>query len=149
VKSGGGLLPLGSDREHGSHKGYGLGAIVDIFSGVLSGANFGPWVPPFATAGFMGSAAGCRAWVPAIFWVQCALTVSGLPMNLRQIWINGSAHFAVQGCGWAKSAHSRRSRARNGSRTRREWNFFTARTGSFVNLDELAKRFGIPFEINL
>mgnify|MGYP003670800183 CR=1 FL=1 len=53
VKSGGGLLPLGSDREHGSHKGYGLGAIVDIFSGVLSGANFGPWVPPFATAGFM------------------------------------------------------------------------------------------------
>ncbi|MEY3956671.1 MAG: malate dehydrogenase, partial [Bacteroidota bacterium] len=33
--------------------GYGLGAIVDILSGVLSGANFGPWVPPFATAGFM------------------------------------------------------------------------------------------------
>jgi L-2-hydroxycarboxylate dehydrogenase (NAD+) len=53
IKNGGGLLPLGSDREHGSHKGYGLGAIVDIFSGVLSGANFGPWVPPFATAGFM------------------------------------------------------------------------------------------------
>ncbi len=55
VKSGGGLLPLGTDREHGSHKGYGLGAIVDIFSGVLSGANFGPWVPPFATAGFMSA----------------------------------------------------------------------------------------------
>jgi L-2-hydroxycarboxylate dehydrogenase (NAD+) len=52
VKEGGGLLPLGGDREHGSHKGYGLGAVVDIFSGVLSGANFGPWVPPFATAGF-------------------------------------------------------------------------------------------------
>lgn len=58
VKSGGGLLPLGSDREHGSHKGYGLGAIVDIFSGVLSGANFGPWVPPFATAGFMSANEG-------------------------------------------------------------------------------------------
>ena len=57
IKNGGGLLPLGSDREHGSHKGYGLGAIVDIFSGVLSGANYGPWVPPFATAGFMASAA--------------------------------------------------------------------------------------------
>ncbi len=54
VKEGGGLLPLGGDREHGSHKGYGLGAIVDIFSGILSGANFGPWVPPFATAGFHG-----------------------------------------------------------------------------------------------
>lgn len=58
VKSGGALLPLGSDREHGSHKGYGLGAIVDIFSGVLSGANYGPWVPPFATAGFMQAEEG-------------------------------------------------------------------------------------------
>jgi len=47
LKMGGALLPLGGDREHGSHKGYALGAIVDILSGVLSGANFGPWVPPF------------------------------------------------------------------------------------------------------
>lgn len=47
LKHGGALLPLGGDREHGSHKGYALGSIVDIFSGVLSGANFGPWVPPF------------------------------------------------------------------------------------------------------
>ena len=47
VKIGGSLLPLGGDKEHGSHKGYGLGAIVDIFSGILSGANYGPWVPPF------------------------------------------------------------------------------------------------------
>lgn len=47
LKHGGALLPLGGDREHGSHKGYMLGSIVDIFSAVLSGANFGPWVPPF------------------------------------------------------------------------------------------------------
>lgn len=47
VKKGGALLPLGGDREHGSHKGYILGSIVDIFSAVLSGANYGPWVPPF------------------------------------------------------------------------------------------------------
>lgn len=47
VKKGGALLPLGGDKEHGSHKGYILGSIVDIFSAVLSGANYGPWVPPF------------------------------------------------------------------------------------------------------
>jgi LDH2 family malate/lactate/ureidoglycolate dehydrogenase len=47
LKAGGALLPLGGDREHGSHKGYALGAIVDIFSAILSGANYGPWVPPF------------------------------------------------------------------------------------------------------
>jgi L-2-hydroxycarboxylate dehydrogenase (NAD+) len=47
LKEGGALIPLGSDREHGSHKGFCLGAWVDIFSAVLSGANYGPWVPPF------------------------------------------------------------------------------------------------------
>jgi L-2-hydroxycarboxylate dehydrogenase (NAD+) len=47
LKQGGALLPLGGDREHGSHKGYALGSVVDIFSAVLSGANYGPWVPPF------------------------------------------------------------------------------------------------------
>lgn len=49
LKTGGALLPLGSDREHGSHKGFGLSATVDILSGVLSGAGFGPWVPPFVS----------------------------------------------------------------------------------------------------
>jgi len=47
LKKGGALLPLGSEKEQGSHKGYALGSIVDIFSGVLSGASFGPWAPPF------------------------------------------------------------------------------------------------------
>jgi LDH2 family malate/lactate/ureidoglycolate dehydrogenase len=49
LKTGGSLLPLGSDREHGSHKGFGLSATVDILSAVLSGANYGPWVPPFVS----------------------------------------------------------------------------------------------------
>ncbi len=49
LKNGGALLPLGGDREHGSHKGYCLGAIVDIFSALFSGANYGPWVPPFVS----------------------------------------------------------------------------------------------------
>jgi LDH2 family malate/lactate/ureidoglycolate dehydrogenase len=47
LKKGGALLPLGSEKELGSHKGYALGSIVDIFSAVLSGASFGPWAPPF------------------------------------------------------------------------------------------------------
>jgi LDH2 family malate/lactate/ureidoglycolate dehydrogenase len=40
------MLTLGGDRIHGSHKGYCLSSIVDIFSAVFSGANFGPFVPP-------------------------------------------------------------------------------------------------------
>jgi L-2-hydroxycarboxylate dehydrogenase (NAD+) len=46
--NGGCLLPLGSDRERGGHKGYGLAVMVDVLCGVLSGANWGPFAPPFA-----------------------------------------------------------------------------------------------------
>jgi len=46
IKEGGAILPLGGDRLHGSHKGYCLNSIVDIFSAVFSGGNFGPFVPP-------------------------------------------------------------------------------------------------------
>lgn len=45
---GGALLPLGSEREMGGHKGYALAAMVDILCCVLSGANWGPFAPPFA-----------------------------------------------------------------------------------------------------
>lgn len=47
LKNNGALLPLGSDKEHGSHKGYALGSVVDIFSAILSGGSYGPWAPPF------------------------------------------------------------------------------------------------------
>lgn len=48
IPAGGALLPLGSDRERGGHKGYALAMMVDILCGVLSGANWGPFTPPFA-----------------------------------------------------------------------------------------------------
>jgi len=44
-RAGGGLLSLGgSEEETGGHKGYGLGMIVEILTGVLSGGAFGPFV---------------------------------------------------------------------------------------------------------
>ena len=45
---GGALLPLGSFREMGGHKGYCLATMVDVLCSVLSGANWGPFAPPFA-----------------------------------------------------------------------------------------------------
>lgn len=48
LKNGGALLPLGTVEEAG-HKGYALAAVVDILCGVLPGANYGPWVPPFVS----------------------------------------------------------------------------------------------------
>jgi L-2-hydroxycarboxylate dehydrogenase (NAD+) len=48
MMEGGALLPLGSERERGGHKGYALAMMVDILCGALSGANWGPFAPPFA-----------------------------------------------------------------------------------------------------
>src|SRR5437763_9420754 len=48
MMDGGAMLPLGSERDRGGHKGYGLAVMVDVLSAVLSGANWGPFVPPFA-----------------------------------------------------------------------------------------------------
>jgi L-2-hydroxycarboxylate dehydrogenase (NAD+) len=45
---GGAQLPLGSTRDGGGHKGYGLAVMVDVLCAVLSGANWGPFAPPFA-----------------------------------------------------------------------------------------------------
>jgi L-2-hydroxycarboxylate dehydrogenase (NAD+) len=47
MTAGGALLPLGSDREHGGHKGYALSLAVDVLCAVLSGANWGPFAPSF------------------------------------------------------------------------------------------------------
>src|SRR5262249_53351243 len=47
IVEGGALVPLGGDRDHGGHKGYCLAAMVDLLTAVLSGANWGPFVPPF------------------------------------------------------------------------------------------------------
>jgi len=49
LRDGGSLLPLGSVGNQAGHKGYALGSVVDLLSGVLSGAGFGPWVPPFVS----------------------------------------------------------------------------------------------------
>jgi LDH2 family malate/lactate/ureidoglycolate dehydrogenase len=47
LEQGGAILTLGgSGTELGGHKGFCTTALVDIFSSVLSGANFGPFVPP-------------------------------------------------------------------------------------------------------
>jgi len=48
VVRSGALLPLGSTREQGGHKGYCLASMVDILCGVLGGAGWGPFTAPFA-----------------------------------------------------------------------------------------------------
>jgi L-2-hydroxycarboxylate dehydrogenase (NAD+) len=59
------LLPLGSTREMGSHKGYGLAGVVEILSGILTGGgysvkvgrpNFNHMVAAYSIEAFMDTA---------------------------------------------------------------------------------------------
>jgi len=45
--NGGGLMPLGGTEISRGYKGYGLGAVVELFCGILSGSNYGPHIPPW------------------------------------------------------------------------------------------------------
>lgn len=66
----GSLLPLGGyGEEMGGHKGYGLSFVVDVLSGVLTGANFGPFVgetegPQPANVGHFFGAMRIDAFMP-------------------------------------------------------------------------------------
>jgi LDH2 family malate/lactate/ureidoglycolate dehydrogenase len=89
LKHGGSLLPLGSDIDHGYHKGYGLGAMVDILTGVLSGANFGQWVPPFVS--FLDVKQGVGEGIGHFFgaWKIDAFQPSSEFKNRMDTWIDG------------------------------------------------------------
>ena len=38
--NGGGLMPLGGSEHNGGYKGFGLGMMVEIFCGILSGSHY-------------------------------------------------------------------------------------------------------------
>jgi LDH2 family malate/lactate/ureidoglycolate dehydrogenase len=51
VLADGALLPLGGVEATAGYKGYGLALMIDALTGVLAGANFGPFVLPFSLVG--------------------------------------------------------------------------------------------------
>ena len=59
TRQGGSLLPLGSHVETGSHKGYGLGLMVDVLAGLMSGVGAGLWL---ADAGTLEMGQWFAAW---------------------------------------------------------------------------------------
>uniref|UniRef100_A0A0K0CXI4 Malate dehydrogenase n=1 Tax=Angiostrongylus cantonensis TaxID=6313 RepID=A0A0K0CXI4_ANGCA len=50
ILDGGGLLPLGGSEVTGGYKGYGLGALVEIFCGILAGSHWGPHIRKWMSA---------------------------------------------------------------------------------------------------
>ncbi|NQW22339.1 MAG: Ldh family oxidoreductase [SAR202 cluster bacterium] len=83
------LLPLGADREGGSHKGYGLSCMVDILAGVLTGFGYGA-VPGRPNFGHMVAAYSIEAFTDvAPFkeqmdeWLQMMKTTKPAPGHDR------------------------------------------------------------------
>ena len=70
VIDGGALMPLGGPRITGGHKGYGLSTVVDILSGILSGASYAvnvgsPYEPTISNIGHLFAAVSIDAFRPA------------------------------------------------------------------------------------
>jgi len=64
------LMPLGGPRITGGHKGYGLSTVVDILSGILSGASYAvnvgsPYEPTISNIGHLFAAVSIDAFRPA------------------------------------------------------------------------------------
>ncbi|MEZ5011299.1 MAG: Ldh family oxidoreductase [Bacteroidales bacterium] len=87
LRDGGAILPLGSDRAHGSHKGYCMGSIVDILSGVISGANFGPFVPP--AVAYLPRKEKEVGVGQGHFFGAMRIDILCRPMSSRSEWMNG------------------------------------------------------------
>ena len=83
------LLPLGADREGGSHKGYGFSCMVDILAGVLTGFGYGA-VPGRPNFGHMVAAYSIDAFtdvepfkVEMDEWLQMMKTTKPAPGHDR------------------------------------------------------------------
>lgn len=47
ILNGGGLLYLGGEEDTGGYKGFGLAMMVELFAGILSGADYAAKIPPW------------------------------------------------------------------------------------------------------
>ena len=78
------LLPLGGSEITSGYKGYGLGMLVEIFSGILSGAEFGPNLRKWGTTDEMANLGqGFVAIDPSFFAPGFEDRMSSLMDNIR------------------------------------------------------------------
>lgn len=100
----GGVLPLGGEGEElGGHKGYGLSLLVDILSGVLSGAAYGPltYTGPTPDLGHFFGALRVDIFRPLEEFkadmddLICKLSASAKAEGQDRIYIHGEKEFKI------------------------------------------------------
>ncbi len=137
--SKGALLPLGGlGEELGGHKGYGLSMAVDILSGILTGANFGPYVgqtqgPTPANVGHFFAALRIDAFMPVEeFKERMSKYIEILKKTEK---IPGAEEIYIPG---EKSAFTEKVRKEKG---------VALDLKTIDMLKKTAEEFGIPFEL--
>ncbi|XP_049817148.1 uncharacterized oxidoreductase YjmC-like isoform X2 [Aethina tumida] len=78
------LMPVGGAEETSGYKGYGLGCLVEIFCGILSGSNFGPYIRAWGSVGEKANLGQCFIAInPKMFADGFEDRMSGLMNHLR------------------------------------------------------------------
>lgn len=78
------LMPVGGAEETSGYKGYGLGCLVEIFCGILSGSNFGPHIRAWGSVGEKANLGQCFIAInPKMFADGFEDRMSGLMNHLR------------------------------------------------------------------
>jgi len=80
------LMPLGGTERNSGYKGYGLGLMVEILCGILSGSQFGPNIRPWKTNDKIADLGQCfMAINPEAFALDSKERLSTLLKQLRDL----------------------------------------------------------------
>lgn len=125
----GGLTPLGSTLATSSYKGYALGQMVDVFTGILSGAGFTLLLPRGAAGHFFA------AWQVEAFMPLGDFTT--MMDQMQEIFrgaepVEGRERLLLPG---QRELETRRERATRG---------IPLHAAVFMSLDTLADELGVP-----
>ncbi|CAK9833691.1 Malate dehydrogenase [Anthophora retusa] len=92
------LMPLGGEERNSGYKGYGLGLMVEVLCGILSGSEFGPNIRQWKNKGKIANLGQCfMAINPAAFGSGSEERLAKLLQQLRNLPSAGNEPVLIAG----------------------------------------------------
>lgn len=92
------LMPLGGEEHHSGYKGYGLGLMVEVLCGILTGSQFGPNIRPWKTGNRVADLGQCFIAInPEAFASGAKERLAILLKQLRSLPASGEKPVLVAG----------------------------------------------------
>lgn len=92
------LMPLGGAEKHSGYKGYGLGTMVEVLCGILSGSNYGPNIRTWKAGDRIANLGQCfMAINPEVFAAGSKDRLAHLLQQLRDLPRVGDENVMVAG----------------------------------------------------